>query len=166
MFWFFFSEDAKFLYIHFLHMFHTKIWHAFLPWDHLFIRVRSGGGQPTASLQQGSTPLCCSMVHGGFQLCRFGETTVNKYFKNQSCWYVFATYSHPMSLKGIICLHAPKKVPYWKSQQVYDDASPGKSAGELFWDGEFTWPFGKVKWPSTFGDKRSRLESPGLVMLI
>lgn len=52
--------------LHFLHMFHTKIWHAFLPWDHLFIRVRSGGGQPTASLQQGSTPLCCSMVGSSY----------------------------------------------------------------------------------------------------
>ena len=41
---------------------------------------------------------------------------------------------------------------------------PGNSAGDLFWDGEFTWPFEMVVgwWPPTIGDEvRSRIESPG-----
>ena len=59
--------------IHFLHMFHTKSGHAFLPWDHLFIRVGLGvGNQPPHFSAR--TPLCCSMV---VPVSSFGETTVN-----------------------------------------------------------------------------------------
>ena len=75
-----------------------------------FVKIRVGLGvnQPP-HFSKG--PDASLLFHGGFQFRRLVKPLLISTSNPQSCWYVFATYSHPMSLKGIISLHAPKKVP-------------------------------------------------------
>ena len=50
----------------------------------------------------------------------------------------------------------------WPPAVLNKSFIPGDSLWP-FWDGEFTWPELKgCWWPPTIGDKRSRIESPGL----
>ena len=125
----FFFGNAKFLYI--LCMSPHKKWACFPALrPFVFIRVGLGVGNQTASLQQGSTPLCCSMV---VPVSSFGETTVNS-TSNPKLLICICYLLTSHESKRDYFFTCSQKGADWKFEQVYDASLA--ILCELFGDGE------------------------------